>query len=78
MSIMTNFAEGFDCDSQIEFACCLSIARRSAVEVQALLYTALDAGYISEETFHEHYDQACNTKAMLGGLKHSLSKKKSA
>jgi four helix bundle protein len=78
VSVVTNIAEGFDCDSQIEFAHYLGIARRSAVEVQSLLYTALDAGYINEEIFQEHYDHAGKTKALIGGLKHSIQKKKSA
>jgi four helix bundle protein len=42
VSIMANVAEGFDCESNIEFARFLGIARRSAVEVQSLLYAALD------------------------------------
>ena len=33
VSAMTNIAEGFDCDSNVEFARFLGIARRSAVEV---------------------------------------------
>lgn len=78
VSIMTNIAEGFDCDSQIEFVRYLGIARRSTVEVQSLMYTALDAGYVDERIFQQYYDQATKTKALIGGLKHSLSKKKPA
>ena len=37
VSTMTNIAEGFDCDSKLEFARFLGIARCSAVEVQSLL-----------------------------------------
>ena len=37
VSSMTNIAEGFDCESKVEFARFLGIARRSAVEVQSLL-----------------------------------------
>ena len=37
VSTMTNIAEGFDCDSKLEFARFPGIARRSAVEVQSLL-----------------------------------------
>ena len=37
VSTMTNIAEGFDCESNLEFARFLVIARRSAVEVQSLL-----------------------------------------
>jgi four helix bundle protein len=58
---MTNIAEGFDCDSHVEFARFLGIARRSAVEVQSLLYTALDVGYISQELFQTHYNRAAKT-----------------
>ena len=47
VSAMTNVAEGFGCDSKLEFARFLGIARRSAVEVQSLLYVALDVGYIN-------------------------------
>ncbi len=35
VSAMTNIAEGFDCESKVEFARFLGIARRSAVEVQS-------------------------------------------
>ena len=58
VSAMSNIAEGFDCESKIEFARFLGIARRSAVEVQSLLYTALDVGYINEQTFKTEYQQA--------------------
>jgi hypothetical protein len=44
------------------------------VEVQSLLYAALDIGYINEAKFHEHYDQAQKAKALIGGFKRSLIK----
>lgn len=47
VSTMTNIAEEFDCESKLEFARFLGIARRSAVEVQSLLYAAIDTNYIS-------------------------------
>ncbi len=72
---MTNIAEGFDCDSQVEFARFLGIARRSAVEVQSLLYVALDVGYIDKKTFDDEYEQARKTKALIGGFKQSLKKR---
>ncbi|MBN1453382.1 MAG: four helix bundle protein [Anaerolineales bacterium] len=77
VSAMTNIAEGFDCDSNVEFARFLGIARRSAVEVQSLLYAALDVEYISQAAFDLHYEQARKTKALIGGFKHSLIKKSS-
>lgn len=74
VSAMTNIAEGFDCDSKIEFARFLGIARRSAVEVQSLLYVAFDVQYITELQLKEHYEQARATKALIGGFKASLKK----
>jgi four helix bundle protein len=75
VSVMANIAEGFDCDSDIEFARFLGIARRSAVEVQSLLYAALDVNYITQQEFENHYEQARKTKALVGGFKRSLIKK---
>jgi four helix bundle protein len=72
VSAMTNIAEGFDCESKIEFARFLGIARRSAVEVQSLLYAALDVGHINQEKFNIEYQQAEKTKTLIGGLKRSL------
>ncbi len=77
VSVMTNIAEGFDCDSQVEFARFLGFSRRSAVEVQSLLYAALDIGYINKTTFDAEYKQAEKTKAIIGGLKTSLKKRSS-
>jgi len=75
VSSMANIAEGFDCESKVEFARFLGIARRSAVEVQSLLYVALDNSDISEQTFREHYAQAAKTKALIGGFRQSLLKR---
>jgi four helix bundle protein len=74
VSAMTNIAEGFDNESTAEFARFLGMARRSAVEVQSLLYTALDVGYITEDFFHSCYEQARKSKALIGGLKKSILK----
>ena len=72
---MANIAEGFDCNSNIEFARFLGIARRSTVEVESLLYSALDVGYITEEEFKAGYAQADKTKALIGGFMHALKKR---
>jgi four helix bundle protein len=74
VSGLTNIAEGFDCESTAEFARFLGIVRRSVVEVQSLLYAALDVEHIKEETFKSHYEQAKKTKALIGGLKQSILK----
>jgi four helix bundle protein len=72
VSSMANIAEGFDCESKMEFARFLGISRRSVVEVQSLLYTAFDIGYINESQLKEYYEQAKKTKALIGGFRHSL------
>jgi len=76
VSSMTNIAEGFDCESKPEFGRFLGIARRSAVEVQSLLYVALDVRYIDPKTFRAQYEQARKTKALIGGFKHSLTQQR--
>lgn len=78
VSAMANIAEGFDCESRVEFARFLGIARRSAVEVQSILYAALDNGYINQEEFDLHYEQARKAKALIGGFKRSLTNKTSS
>ncbi len=74
VSVMTNIAEGFDCESTAEFARFLGIARRSAVEVQSLLYAALDVEHTGQDVFKSHYEQARKCKALIGGLKQSILK----
>ena len=74
ISSLTNIAEGFDCEYKLEFARFLGFARRSAVEVQSLLYAAFDINYINEAQLKEYYEQARKTKALVGGFKHSLKK----
>lgn len=74
VSSMATIAEGFDCESKAEFARFLGIARRSAVEVQSLLYAAFDNLYIDEVQLKEYYEQARKTKALIGAFKHSLKK----
>jgi four helix bundle protein len=75
VSSMTNIAEGFDCNSHAEFASFLGFSRRSAVEVQSLLYAALDVGYVTEGIFKQHYDQANKVKALVSAFMKSLKKR---
>jgi four helix bundle protein len=75
LSVMTNIAEGFDNDSHVEFARFLGFARRSAVEVQSLLYSALDAEHIDQLTLDTHYAQAYKAKSIIHALRSSLLKK---
>lgn len=75
VSSMANIAEGFDCESKKEFARFLEISRRSTVEVQSLLYVAIDVGYIDENTFNSFYKQASKTKGLTGALRSAVLKR---
>lgn len=74
VSAMANNAEGFGCESTAEFARLPGFARRSAVEVQSLLYAALDVDHIKQEVFRSHYEQAKKCKALIGGLNQAILK----
>ncbi len=51
VSVMSNIAEGFESGTRLEFLNYLYIAKGSAGEVRAQLYTALDIGYLNIEIF---------------------------
>lgn len=55
VSVMSNIAEGFERGGDVEFRRFLPIAKRSAGEVQAQLYVALDAGLIDQAQFDSLY-----------------------
>jgi four helix bundle protein len=55
VSSMTNIAEGFGRNSHKDFAHFLDIARSSVIEVQSLLYVALDVNYIEKPEFDQLY-----------------------
>ncbi len=64
VSVMSNIAEGFMCQTTKEFNVFLGYSLRSIAEVQSLLYVSLDIGYISQDTFHQITDK-CDTVARL-------------
>ena len=65
VSAMTNIVEGFDSGSNSEFVRFLGYARRSASEVQSLLYVALEQAYISQAEFDASYEQAEKVRRMV-------------
>lgn len=67
-SVMHNIAEGFDADSNAEFARFLSYSKRSCAEVQSQLYVASDQAYIDEETFTHLYGMAGEARAAVQGF----------
>jgi four helix bundle protein len=67
-SIGLNIAEGNDALSVREFIQSLGVAKRSAAEVRASLYDALDEEYITQEEFNSLAQQTKKIAAMLAGL----------
>lgn len=75
VSSMSNIAEGFSRVSGRDFAHFLDIARGSALEVQSLLYVALDVGYLSKSDFERLYKLADETTSLIGGFTSYLRKR---
>lgn len=74
ISVTSNIAEGFDAQSNAEFARFLSFARRSASEVKSQLYVALDEGYIDNLEFTDTYEMASRISRMIWGFIKYLKK----
>jgi four helix bundle protein len=72
---MSNIAEGFVKKSDRDFAHFLDIAMGSAIEVQSLLYVALDVGYIAKAEFERLYELTEATTSLIGGLTSYLRKR---
>lgn len=68
VSIMSNIAEGFGRGGNREFIQFMATAKGSASEVQAQLYVALDAGYITQEQFELLYGTVESTARLIGGF----------
>ena len=73
VSILSNIAEGFEREGNREFVQFLHIAKGSVAEVQAQLYVALDAEYISKTQFDEIYNLASEVSRLIGGFVRYLS-----
>jgi four helix bundle protein len=74
VSAMNNVAEGFGRKSSRDFAHFLDVARGSALEVQSLLYVALDLKYIQPAAFAKLYKIAEETISLIAGFTSYLRK----
>jgi four helix bundle protein len=68
VSIMSNIAEGFECDGNKEFLNFLSIAKGSTGELRSQLYVALDANFINQAEFEKLCDGCMATCRLLAGF----------
>ncbi len=74
VSIMSNIAEGFGRGGNREFVQFLSMAKGSVSEVQAQLYVAVDAGYLTKDQFDQLYSLSQSTGNLIGGFIRYLTK----
>ena len=74
VSIMSNIAEGFERESDPEFARFLKIAKGSAGEVRSQLYIALDLGYVDPQRFNHLVALTNEISRMIVGLLKYLAK----
>ncbi len=72
MSVMLNIAEGFERGGNREFVQFLGVAKGSTGEIEALLYVALDQGYISQSEFESMKAKNSSTRRLIAGLMHYL------
>jgi len=68
VSSMTNIAEGFGRKTDGDFAHFLDVARASVLEVESLMYIALDLKHIQQDEFDEIYRLAEETVSLIAGL----------
>ena len=75
---MSNIAEGFDRQGDVEFHRFLVIAKASCAEVRSQLYIALDVGYLADDEFQSLMKLVNETGRVLNGLRLSVKKRISA
>ena len=74
ISVMNNIAEGFERQSDTEFARFLDIAKGSAGEVRSMYYAAEDLGYVGCEDAILRREFAKSISRGIGSLENYLRK----
>jgi four helix bundle protein len=73
ISVLSNFAQGFERDGNAEFVQFLSISKGSIGELRGQLIYSLDMGLIDEAMHSDLDSQASTATRMVGGLIRYLS-----
>ena len=74
VSVMNNIAEGFERNSDADFARFLNIAKGSAGEVRSMYYSAEDLLYVTEDTARDRRAFAKTISQGIGALEGYLRK----
>jgi four helix bundle protein len=77
ISVMNNIAEGFERDSNVDYARFLYIAKASAGEVRSMAYAGLDLGYFTQPQFDQLFQLSTRCSKTTWGLIKSVTKKSS-
>ncbi|HEX3443753.1 MAG TPA: four helix bundle protein [Chthoniobacterales bacterium] len=73
ISVLSNFAEGYERDGNAEFIQFLSVSKGSVGELRAQLIYSLDIGLVSQSTYDELDTMGISAGRLLGGLSRYLS-----
>ena len=73
---MANIAEGHGRRTAKDFAYFLGVARGSAIELQALLYAAIDQEYVNQTEFRDLYNDLEEVSKMTVSLARYLRNSK--
>jgi four helix bundle protein len=73
ISVLSNFAEGYECDGNAEFIQFLSVSKGSVGELRAQLIYSLDIGLLSQLRYEELDIKGATAGKLLGGLSRHLS-----
>jgi four helix bundle protein len=74
ISVLSNFAEGFEREGNTEFIQFLSVSKGSVGELRAQLIYSLDLGLLDEQPFNELDALGESATRLLGGLIRYLGK----
>ena len=76
ISIMSNIAEGYERNNNLEFVTFLRYAKGSAGEVRAQLHLAYDLGYIKDEEYQKLHKDVVSISKQLSRFSNYLRKNK--
>ena len=72
ISVMANLAEGSGRKTEKDFGHFITMSYGSALEIESLLITSLDLGYLKEDEYNNLGEKINEVQRMLNGLGNSI------